>query len=118
MSYIRCSHVMRYVKGLSKDYIFLSHNCNCKTVLCPKHPLVIEDYGKISNESIIEILATRFLADDSTFRNYIIPILSKRLKVKLRKKTLTIDEYIRLDSKQHDRFMRKFTKKSPDLCLK
>ena len=86
MSYIRAGSPLIYVEGNSTDYIF--HSVGNEE----KPEGWIEDYGSISNESIVEILANRFLKEDPTFRDYLIPILAERLNVKLREKPLSYEE--------------------------
>ncbi len=90
---------MRFVKGLSKDYVFLSG-----TVHGPKF---IQDYGKLSNEGLIEILCRRWSTDDELLKKYIIEKIAKRLDVKLRKNPLTNEQ---LD-KQVDKIMAKSSKR-------
>jgi len=86
MSYIRASYPLRYVDGISNDYVFCSDE-------------YIEDYGKISNEGLIEILSERWITDDDLLKNYILQKLAKRLNVKLREKPLTVDEWWNLVKK-------------------
>ena len=96
MSYIRAGYPLVYVDGNSTDYVFCTEDGNGNES--------IEDYGSISNESIIEILANRFLNDDKTFRDYLIPILAERLSVKLRIKPLSSDEQTVLMNKIMDEY--------------
>lgn len=76
MSYIRYGSVYKYVDGISKDYIY------CYSY---KGKDMMEDYGKITNETIIELIAGK-LEDDKVLQKYLLPILAKKLNVRLRKK--------------------------------
>ena len=81
MSYIRAAWAYTYVDGESDDYIFSykDDKAKCK----------IEDYGHLSNNTIIELLYKNWQTDDELFKEYLLTKLAKRLKVKLRKKPLT-----------------------------
>jgi hypothetical protein len=79
------------VKGTSGDYIYLASDDSGDYIV---------DYGGISNETIVDILATRFLSSDPVFRDYIVPILAERLKVELRNKKLSRNEYFDLRQKE------------------
>jgi len=95
MSYIRQGWALEFVDGISRDYIFASSGVKGYK----KGKEFIEDYGKITNDTIVEILATRFLSEDKLFRDYLLPILAERLNVKLRKKPLTQIQQIKLMEK-------------------
>ena len=78
MSYIRGGYPYNYVEGISEDYIFLSSIDNSNDVF-------IEDYGKISNETIVELVAKNLYTDSPKFRVYLIQKLADKLNVKLKK---------------------------------
>ena len=80
MSYIRWGYLLKYVEGNSEDYIWPYDN---------KH---IEDYGKISDKGVIELLFRYWKTDDKLFKDYFIKRLDERLNVKLREKPLSADE--------------------------
>ena len=89
MSYIRNGYPLRYVEGNSKDYVFCS--CAFKDM-----PSFIEDYGKITNEGIIELLFDNWETEDIMFKEHLLKRLSENLKVKLRDKPLTVEEVFKL----------------------
>lgn len=102
MSYIRAVSVYRFVDGTSRDYIFPSYK-----KVKSKTKYYIEDYGKISNETLVELVARYGLFQDEEFgfKDYIIKKLAERLNVKLRKKPLNIDEEIETMWTNHQKFL-------------
>ena len=76
MSYIRVGSELRFVEGESEDYVF------------PDYGGFIEDYGKISDKGIIELLFRYWKTDDESFKENLLKKLANRLDVKLRKKPL------------------------------
>jgi hypothetical protein len=80
MSYIRSAMPLKYVEGNSEDYVF------------PDYRGFIEDYGKISDKGLIELLFTYWKTDDKLFKNHLLKRLAERLNVKLREKPLIDDE--------------------------
>lgn len=82
MSYIRLNSEMRFVKGKSDCYIFPSAETN-----------TIEDYGKITDKVIVELLFRYWKTDDSEFKEYLLKKLAERLYVELRKNPLTNEEW-------------------------
>ncbi|MBR9675969.1 hypothetical protein GOV05_03100 [Candidatus Woesearchaeota archaeon] len=82
MSYIRASYPYVYVKGVSNDYVFCDGKHN-----------YVEDYGRLSNESIVEMLSRLWKTEDKLFKEYLIKKIAERLDVKLRKKPLTFDGF-------------------------
>lgn len=73
MSYIRASWPMKYVKGISKDYVF------------PDESGYIEDYDRITDNGLVELIYIYWRTDDEPFKQYIMKRLADRLGVKLRK---------------------------------
>lgn len=96
MSYIRGATVYRYVDGVSSDYIFPT----CDSIPPDGEPdladVYIEDYGKISNETLYEFFAALLnegkYKDDVVFKDYLLDKLREKLNVKCRKVPLTKDE--------------------------
>ena len=82
MSYMRAGWDLKYVEGVSKDYVFAS---------IKKGKEYIQDYGGISDEGFIELLIQEWKTEDLIFKNHLIKRLADRLKVKLRKKPLEWD---------------------------
>jgi len=80
---------MKYVKGNSKDYVFSSAPIPEKNI-----PEYIEDYGKLSNEGLVEIFANRFQIDDKDLYNYILKKLSEKLNVRLSDVPLNNEEIL------------------------
>lgn len=110
MSYIRGSSVYRYVDGISEDYIFPTEY---------KKKIFIEDYGKISNETIIELLYRYFETEDKFgLKDYLLKKLAKRLRVKLRKNPLTVDQEIDITIKNHKKWVKENKKWLEELGFK
>ena len=82
MSYIRPGHKLDYVNGISHDYVFPATNDKGKDY--------IEDYGKLSNEGLCEILCKVIDKhfEDPIEKKYFMKQLASKLEVKLRKKPL------------------------------
>lgn len=83
MSYIRAVSEYDYVKGKNPgDYVFWSASCG-------KYPQFIEDYGSISDTTLVEFFA-RILYNQKDFKEndlyyvYLMQKLSKRLDVTLK----------------------------------
>ena len=76
MSYIRLGWPMKYVKGISKDYVF------------PDHRGYIEDYDRITDNGLVELLFLYWKTDDELFKQHVLKRLAERLGVELRKKPL------------------------------
>lgn len=96
MSYIRGGTVYRYVEGTSRDYIFATAD-NIPTDGEPDlADIYIEDYGKITNETLYEFFATLVnedtYKDDVVFRDYLLEKLREKLNVTCRKIPLTRDQ--------------------------
>ena len=83
MSYIRNGSIYKYVEGKSIDYVFSTGKG-------------IEDYGSISNETIVELLFTFAEKgdDDDLIMSQMAKRLAENLKIKLRKKPLTFEEQL------------------------
>lgn len=83
MSFIRAAWALIYVDGDSHDYVFSSGD-------------KIVDYGNISNEGLVEILC-RFIDNQKDMepfeKRYFMEKLASRLKVKLRPRPLTQEEW-------------------------
>ena len=96
-------HPHTYVDGDSEDYIFYS--------VGPNYPDPegehMEDYGKITNEGVIEILASNWETDDKELKDYIIKKLAEKLKVIMRDKPLTEKE----NDKLYNKIVKKWLKK-------
>jgi len=86
MSYIRAGWPMKYVKGISKDYVF------------PDTSGYIEDYDRITDDGLVELICLYWRTDDELFKQHMMKRLADRLGVKLRKKPLD-------DEKVSDYFM-------------
>lgn len=89
MSYLRPSYPLTHVNGESKDYIFSYKNKKGKEKIC--------DYDRLSDEGIVELFAEivrehKWLKE-KVFCEYLLVKLAERLKVKLRKKPLSDDEF-------------------------
>ena len=86
MSYLRWS-VGKYVKGICNDYVFC---CVAGKGL----PDFIEDYGKITDEGLVELIARLLMLEpnDSLLRQHLVKRLAERLKVKMRETPLTDKE--------------------------
>ena len=88
MSYIRPGHVMRHVDGVSTDYVYCDG-------------LDIVDYGKVSDDGLVEMLGRYFCqrkyGRDDAFEKYMMQRLAMRLGVKLRPRPLSKDEWVALD---------------------
>ena len=98
MSYIRAGWPLMYVYGSSKDYVFPTSY---------KGKIYIEDYGHITNNGIIEILFRNWNPEDEyemVFKEHLLKLLAKRLKVRLRKKPLTVDQAFEIMDKRVKRF--------------
>ena len=99
MSYIRYSHPYRFVDGNSDDYIWCGQDSQ-------DGEYYIEDYGKISDNTLVELLAQVLIDNnhvhDPRYREYLLKKLSERLKVSLRPQKLTVAEWIALDNKNMD----------------
>ncbi len=98
MSYQRWGWALQYVDGESEDYVYGGSYKKGK-----KEIEYIHDYGGISDSGFIEMLYHHWETDDKVFKEHFIKRLAERLKVKLRKKPLTV--------KQQLNFMLKATKK-------
>ena len=95
MSYIRASYPLKYVKNDSgSDYVFYSVGD------------FIEDYGKISDDGLVELLFQYWETDETLFKQHILKRLADRLGVKLRKKPLTDKEEEKICEKNHKRFLK------------
>lgn len=90
MSFLRYGHPLIYVNGKSNDYIFPTMNGKKE---------VIEDYGDITNEGLVELLC--MVIDDyfvggpyreELMGTYLKQKIAKKLKVELRKKPLTMEQ--------------------------
>ena len=79
MSYMRAGWDLKYVEGISDDYIYPTEY---------KGKTIIEDYGSISDNGFIELLCQEWQTDDILFKEHFIKRLADRLGVKLRKKPL------------------------------
>lgn len=88
MSYLRWS-VGKYVEGVCNDYVFCS-------VAGKGTPDFIEDYGRISDEGLVELVARMTIGDwregDVLIRQHLVKRLAERLKVKLRETPFTDEE--------------------------
>jgi len=88
MSYVRPGVPYVYVDGESEDYIFLCDSLNKN---------YIEDYGKISKETIIDIIFNEWKTttkNDNILKDYMLKKLAEQLKVKLRKKPLNAKSWL------------------------
>ena len=89
MSYIRAGHPLKYVKGNSEDYIY-------EVAVKKGHRPFIQDYGNITNETIVELCCTAidkaYGEREKCFKRYLMQKLAERLKVELRKTPLTDKE--------------------------
>jgi len=118
MSYLRYGSVFRYVDGESKDYIFRASTATNS----PSKTDYMEDYGGISNEGLVELIAQQLLDDvigDTDDRRtflsrYLVRMLADTLKVKLRDKPLTREQEMELFFAS----ARKFEKEHKDLYKK
>ena len=88
MSYVRPGVPYVYVDGENEDYIFLCDLLNKK---------YIEDYGKISKESIVDIIFNEWKTtteNDKILKKYMLKKLAEQLKVKIRKKPLNAKSWL------------------------
>lgn len=95
MSFIRAGYLMKYVEGISDDYVYSTER---------KGKPYVEDYGCITNEGLVEILchiidySERFRNEEE--RKYFRKKLAEKLGVNLRKKPLSDKEWIKLVMKK------------------
>ena len=98
MSYIRASYPLKYVKNDNgSDYVFHSVGD------------FIQDYGKISDDGIVELLFRNWKTkddDELLFKEHILKRLADRLGVELRKKPLTPKQ----EDKIHEKRMKAWRK--------
>jgi len=112
MSYLRYGSVYRFVQGESKDYIFpglISKVQNPRPYF--EHPedydTYMEDYGKVTNESIIELIWRHWKAEDSEneeLKTYLLQSLAKNLDVKIRPRALTAEEAFNIYCNEADKW--------------
>lgn len=107
MSLIRNNHKMTYVKGMSQDYVFLSSGMN-------EEPDYVEDYGDISNDGLVEIIAglLYLMTNDSGehYRvlslietRYLVKKMAKKLGVSLEEKPLSWEEAEAQEKIEHNK---------------
>lgn len=123
MSYLRYGSIYKFVDGTSKDYIFCGITPKVKKYRgYDEHPEdyknYIEDYGSISNESIVELIWRHWETEDKEFKEYMLKNLAKRLNVKLRKKPLTDAQSLKLHIKNHNKWLKSKEYKEIDKFLK
>ena len=106
MSYIRGGYPLVYVEGNSEDYVFPSAVPDGRGGYKTSH---IEDYGKITDSGLVELLFGYWKTDDNLFKEHLLKRLAERLGVKLRKKPLTDKE----EDKLHKENMKKWKKENP-----
>ena len=100
---MRPGHPLKYFKGTSKYYVFLSSGSD-------KHPDYVEDYDVEydDNCSFIELIGNivRSETKDDKYALKIMEILARELKVKqhMRKKPLTFNEWWKLTQKEMKKF--------------
>jgi len=83
MSYIRPLSPYTFVEGYNDgDYVYRSDK-------------EIEDYGEMSNETIIDILLCQAKRDKDLILNHSMIRLAENLKIKLRKKPLSNKEWFK-----------------------
>jgi len=78
--------------------------------LTVNNEIYIEDYGHITNNGIVEMLFRNWNPEDKydkVFKKHLLKILAKRLKVRLRKKPLTVDQAFEIMDKRVKRFKEK-----------
>jgi hypothetical protein len=82
MSYIRPGHKLKYVKGITNDYVLPATTTKGKEY--------IEDYDNLSKEGLCEILCGVIdkYYEDPIERKYFMKQLASKLEVELRKKPL------------------------------
>ena len=100
MSYLRINSPYVYVEGFSDDYVFESWN---------KKGSKIIDYGSMSNKSIVELL-TRFGNEGDLILLQMGKRLAENLKIKLRKKSLTDKQWLKLFNRKQKELTKKFAK--------
>lgn len=91
MSYIRWGYLLKYVEGKSKDYIFEASDIK---------GCFIEDYGSISNETIVELLFILGENNKDLIMSQMAKRLAENLNIKLRKKPLTFEEQLNSKKEQ------------------
>ena len=92
MSYLRFETVCQYVEDITYDYIY---PCKDDTV---------EDYGKISDSGLVELLAQVIQGgkfNDGILGPYLIKKVAERLEIPLRKSPLSRDEICEKYNKLH-----------------
>jgi len=101
MSYLRAGHPHRFVVGTSRDYVYHDEKG------------YIEDYGRLTDEGMVEILFERWKTDDLLLKEYLLRKLAQKLEVRLRKKPLTYDEVWEIMSERtkKDPFIKKIIKR-------
>ncbi len=85
MSYLRNNSPYKYLYGKSDDYVYSTYHFSKE---------VIEDYGKMSNKSIIEILLNVGMNSKDILLIHLAKRLAENLEIELRKKPLTITQLI------------------------
>lgn len=91
MSYIRCGYYLKYVEGKSTDYIFEASDIK---------GCFIEDYGSISNETIVELLFRFGENSDDLILSQMAKRLAENLNIKLREKPLIFEERLNLQTNE------------------
>jgi hypothetical protein len=86
---MRIGHPLTYVDGVSEDYVYDNGDG-------------LVDYGGVHDSSVVEFVAEIFDESnsrhlDEDFKGYVLRQLARKLKVKLRKRKLTMKEFIKLD---------------------
>ena len=94
MSHIRPLTPYTYVEGknITGDYVFESSN---------KKGKYVEDYGHISNPTIIEILFRQAYLNDDILLKHLAIRLAENLYIKVRKKPLTSQQFFDMTLNMH-----------------
>lgn len=100
MSYIRMNSPYRYVDGFSEDYIFPAET--------KKGEEFIEDYGNITNKTIVELLIRLGDEHGNLLLVQMGIRLAENLNIKLRKKPLTNKQLIKEYSKSNKKYEKMF----------
>ena len=104
MSYIRSTSIYQYVDAESPgDYIYW---CSAER----EEDEFIEDYGRISDTTLVEflvkVLKEGWSQDEKLFIEYLCNKVAERLEVPLRNRKLTDDEAIQMLTENHKKWLK------------
>lgn len=104
MSYLRINSPYVYVEGFSEDYVYETG----------RKESCIQDYGSISNKSIVELLLRFGNENDDLILLQMGKRLAENLNIKLRKKPLTDEQWLKLFNEKQKELTKKFAENTGD----